>query len=174
MKTILATGELGTLRNVARASWVAMMPAPISSRPPPEKESVNATLPVGLVMVRAAREYQARTGYHVGFQTQAGGIRTAKDALAWMVLMKEEMSTRYLQPDLFRFGASSLLADIERQLEHYVTVAMRLITTTQWLDHGKATHLQEKNLPIQSQQEERREQTAQACKGWESRPETYS
>ena len=120
MKTILATGELGTLRNVARASWVAMQAGSDFIKTSTGKESVNATLPVGLVMVRAIREYREHTGHIVGFKP-AGGIRTAKDALAWMVLMKEELGDDYLRPDLFRFGASSLLADIERQLEHFVT-----------------------------------------------------
>ncbi len=120
MKTILATGELGTLRNVARASWVAMMAGSDFIKTSTGKESTNATLPVGLVMVRAIREYRERTGHIVGFKP-AGGIRKAKEALAWMVLMKEELGDDYLQPELFRFGASSLLADIERQLEHFVT-----------------------------------------------------
>ncbi|MEM9073451.1 MAG: deoxyribose-phosphate aldolase, partial [Myxococcota bacterium] len=120
MKTILATGELGTLRNVAKASWVAMMAGSDFIKTSTGKEPVNATLPVGLVMVRAIREYRERTGHIVGFKP-AGGIRAAKEALAWLVLMKEELGDRYLQPDLFRFGASSLLADIERQLEHFVT-----------------------------------------------------
>ena len=84
------------------------------------KEAVNATLPIGLVMVRALRTYLERTGYTVGFKP-AGGIRTAKDALAWMILMKEELGDDWLQPGLFRLGASGLLTDIERQLEHYVT-----------------------------------------------------
>ncbi len=120
MKTILATGELGTLRNVAMASWVAMMAGSDFIKTSTGKEPVNATLPVGLVMVRAIRQYREKTGHWVGFKP-AGGIRKAKQALAWLVLMKEELGDRYLQPDLFRFGASSLLADIERQLEHFVT-----------------------------------------------------
>ena len=120
MKTILATGELATLRNVAQASMVCMMAGADFIKTSTGKEAVNATLPVGLVMVRAIREYFERTGYAVGFKP-AGGIRTAKDALDWLILMKEELGDRWLQPDLFRFGASSLLTDIERQLEHYVT-----------------------------------------------------
>jgi deoxyribose-phosphate aldolase len=120
MKTILATGELGTLRNVARASWVCMMAGADFIKTSTGKEPVNATLPVSLTMVRAIREYQHLTGYKVGFKP-AGGIRTAKDALAWQILMKEELGNDWLQPDLFRFGASSLLGDIERQLSHHVT-----------------------------------------------------
>lgn len=120
MKSILATGELGTLRNVARASWVCMMAGSDFIKTSTGKEPVNATMPVSLVMVRAIREYQRLTGYKVGFKP-AGGIRTAKQALAWQILMKEELGNEWLEPELFRFGASSLLGDIERQLSHYVT-----------------------------------------------------
>lgn len=120
MKTILATGELGTLRNVARASWVAMMAGSDFIKTSTGKEPINATLEYGLVMTRAIRAYEELTGHEVGFKP-AGGIRTAKDALAWLVLMKEELGDRWLEPDLFRFGASSLLADIERQLEYHVS-----------------------------------------------------
>jgi deoxyribose-phosphate aldolase len=120
MKTILATGDLKTLRNVARASWVAMMAGSDFIKTSTGKESVNATLPVALVMVRAIRAYREETGYVVGFKP-AGGISTAKDAMNFQFLMKEELGTAWLQPGLFRFGASSLLADIERQLEYYVT-----------------------------------------------------
>jgi deoxyribose-phosphate aldolase len=120
IKTILATGELGTLRNVARASVVCMMAGADFIKTSTGKESVNATLPVGLVMARAIRGFRERTGHMVGLKP-AGGIRTAKDALDWLVLIKEELGDRWLRPDLFRFGASSLLTDIERQLEHFVT-----------------------------------------------------
>lgn len=120
LKTILATGELATLRNVARASLVCMMGGGDFIKTSTGKESVNATLPVSLVMARTIREYLERTGHRVGFKP-AGGIRTAKQALEWMLLMKEELGTRWLENDLFRFGASSLLTDIERQLEHHVT-----------------------------------------------------
>lgn len=120
MKTILATGELGTLRNVARASWVAMMAGSDFIKTSTGKEPINATLEYGLVMVRAIRAYEELTGQEIGFKP-AGGIRTAKDALAWLVLMKEELGDRWLEPDLFRFGASTLLADIERQLEMFTT-----------------------------------------------------
>ncbi len=120
MKTILATGELGTLRNVARASWVCMMAGADFIKTSTGKETVNATLPVGLVMTRAIREYQEATGYRVGFKP-AGGIRTAKQSLDWLILMKEELGDAWLQPDLFRLGASSLLTDIERQLEYFAT-----------------------------------------------------
>ncbi len=120
LKVILATGELGTLTNVARASLVCMMAGADFVKTSTGKESVNATLPVGLTMARAVRAYAERSGYAVGFKP-AGGIRTARDALLWMVLMKEELGHSWLQPDRFRFGASSLLSDLERQLEHHVT-----------------------------------------------------
>ncbi|MGC9418614.1 MAG: deoxyribose-phosphate aldolase [Rhodovulum sp.] len=122
LKTILATGELGTLTNVARASLVCMMAGADFIKTSTGKEPVNATLPVGLTMVRAIREYHAATGHQVGFKP-AGGISKAKDALVWLSLIKEELGDRWLQPDLFRFGASSLLGDIERQIEHHVTGA---------------------------------------------------
>jgi deoxyribose-phosphate aldolase len=120
LKTILATGELETLRNVARASLVCMMAGADFIKTSTGKEPVNATLPVGLTMVRAIREYGARMGHQVGFKA-AGGIRTAKEALVWLILMKEELGNAWVRPALFRFGASSLLADIERQLEHRLT-----------------------------------------------------
>jgi deoxyribose-phosphate aldolase len=122
VKAILATGELGTLRNVARASLVCMMAGADFIKTSTGKESVNATLPVSLVMIRAIRDYHERTGYRVGYKP-AGGISKAKDALVYLALMKEELGDRWLRPDLFRFGASSLLGDIERQLEHHVTGA---------------------------------------------------
>ncbi len=122
IKAILATGELGTLRNVARASLIAMMAGADFIKTSTGKESVNATLPVSLVMLRAIRAYDAATGIKVGYKP-AGGISKAKDALVYLSLMKEELGNRWLQPDLFRFGASSLLGDIERQLEHHVTGA---------------------------------------------------
>ena len=122
VKAILATGELGTLRNVARASLVCMMAGADFIKTSTGKESVNATLPVSLVMIRAIRDYYDRTGFRVGYKP-AGGISKAKDALVYLSLMKEELGDRWLRPDLFRFGASSLLGDIERQLEHHVTGA---------------------------------------------------
>ncbi|MDJ0631168.1 MAG: deoxyribose-phosphate aldolase [Rhodobacter sp.] len=120
MKTILATGELGSLRNVARASLVCMMGGADFIKTSTGKESVNATLPVSLVMIRALRDYCDRTGYRIGYKP-AGGISKAKDALTYLTLIRDELGTRWMQPDLFRFGASSLLGDIERQLEHHVT-----------------------------------------------------
>src|SRR5579859_6493014 len=120
MKTILATGELGTLRNVRAASLVCMMAGADFIKTSTGKEPTNATLPVSLIMVRAARDYFDRTGFRVGFKP-AGGIRTAKQSLDWLALMKEELGDAWLRPSLFRIGASGLLTDIERQLEHNVT-----------------------------------------------------
>ena len=120
MKSILATGELATLGNVARASMVAMMAGSDFIKTSTGKEGVNATLPFSLVMVRMIRDYFQRSGYAVGYKP-AGGIRSAKSALEYLYLMKDELGDRWLRPDLFRFGASSLLTDIERQLEHFVT-----------------------------------------------------
>ncbi len=120
MKTIIATGELSTLTNVAKASMVAMMAGSDFIKTSTGMEPVNATLPVSLTMIRMIRQYQELTGYRVGFKP-AGGISTAKDALTYLILIKEELGDEWLNPNMFRFGASSLLADIERQLEHQVT-----------------------------------------------------
>jgi deoxyribose-phosphate aldolase len=120
IKTILATGELGTLKNVRKASMVCMMAGADFIKTSTGKEPVNATLEVGLVMTRAIRDYLDKTGYKVGFKP-AGGIRAAKEAMVWQSLMKEELGDEWLMPNLFRFGASALLTDIERQLSHAVT-----------------------------------------------------
>ncbi|MBE2272139.1 MAG: deoxyribose-phosphate aldolase [Anaerolinea sp.] len=120
MKSILATGELATLRNVAQASLVCMMAGSDFIKTSTGKEPTNATLEVSLIMVRMIREYLDRTGIKVGFKP-AGGIRTAKQAMNWQILMKEELGDAWLFPNLFRFGASSLLTDIERQLSHHLT-----------------------------------------------------
>jgi deoxyribose-phosphate aldolase len=120
MKVILGTGDLLTLRNVARASVVAMMAGADFIKTSTGKETTNATLPVGLVMTRAIREYALETGMAVGFKP-AGGIRTAKQSLEWLALMKEELGDSWLNAEMFRFGASSMLGDIERQLEFHAT-----------------------------------------------------
>jgi len=120
MKVILGTGDLLTLRNVARASFVAMMAGADFIKTSTGKEPTNATLPVGFVMTRAIREYAQETGMAVGFKP-AGGIRTAKQSTEWLALMKEELGVSWMKAELFRFGASGLLNDIERQLEHYAT-----------------------------------------------------
>ncbi|XP_053575116.1 deoxyribose-phosphate aldolase [Bombina bombina] len=120
MKTILGTGELGSLTNIYRASLVAMMAGSDFIKTSTGKESVNATYPVALVMVRAIRDFYWRTGIKVGFKP-AGGIRSAKEALVWLSLIKEELGDEWLTPALFRIGASTLLGDIERQIYHHVT-----------------------------------------------------
>ena len=120
MKTILATGEIPTYTKVAKASWVAMMAGSDFIKTSTGKESENATLAVSLVMIRCIRDYYELTGVKVGYKP-AGGIQKAKQALDYLILLKEELGNDWLTPDLFRFGASSLLGDIERQLEHYVT-----------------------------------------------------
>jgi deoxyribose-phosphate aldolase len=120
MKVILGTGDLLTLRNVARASFVAMMAGADFPKTSTGKEPTNATLPVSLVMVRAIREYAQQTGMAVGFKP-AGGIRTAKQSLDWLAMMKEELGDSWLRAEMFRFGASGMLGDIERQLEHHAT-----------------------------------------------------
>jgi deoxyribose-phosphate aldolase len=120
MKSILATGELATLRNVAQASLVCMMAGSDFIKTSTGKESVNATLEVSLIMCRMIRDFADRTGHAVGFKP-AGGVRTAKQAMNWQFLMKEELGDAWLRNDLFRFGASALLTDIERQLSHFVT-----------------------------------------------------
>lgn len=119
LKTILATGHLGTLTNVYKASLVCMMAGSDFIKTSTGKEAVNATFPVAFVMVRAIRDFYQRTGFKVGFKP-AGGIRSAKEALSWLALMKEELGDEWMQPNLFRIGASSLLGDIERQLYHHV------------------------------------------------------
>lgn len=120
MKTILATGEIPTYTKVAKASWVAMMAGSDFIKTSTGKESINATLAVSLVMIRCIRDYYELTGVKVGYKP-AGGIQKAKQALDFLILLKEELGDDWLTPELFRFGASSLLGDIERQLEHYIT-----------------------------------------------------
>jgi deoxyribose-phosphate aldolase len=120
IKTILGTGELATLTNVAKASMVCMMAGADFIKTSTGKEKVNANLPTSLAMIRMIREFHERTGIEIGYKP-AGGISVTKDALVYMALMKEELGLRWLQPHLFRFGASSLLTDIERQLQHHVS-----------------------------------------------------
>jgi deoxyribose-phosphate aldolase len=120
MKVILGTGDLLTLRNIARASFVAMMAGADFIKTSTGKEATNATVPVSLVMVRAIREYAQQTGMAVGFKP-AGGIRTAKQSIDWLAMMKEELGDSWLRAEMFRFGVSGLLGDIERQLEHHAT-----------------------------------------------------
>jgi deoxyribose-phosphate aldolase len=120
IKTILGTGELATLNNVAKASVVCMLAGADFIKTSTGKEKVNANLQTSLAMVRMIRWFHEETGIEIGYKP-AGGIATAKLALDYMSLMKEELGTHWLQPHLFRFGASSLLTDIERQLEHSLT-----------------------------------------------------
>ena len=120
MKAIIATGDLSTLRNVAKASMVCMMAGADFIKTSTGKESTNANLTVGLTMVRQIRDFYDRTGVKIGFKP-AGGIKKAKDALNWLILIKEELGEDWLNQNLFRFGASSLLSDIERQIEHNLT-----------------------------------------------------
>ena len=120
LKTILGVGDLGTLKNVAKASQVAMMAGSDFIKTSTGKEASNATLPVSLTMVRMIRDYYERTGYKIGFKP-AGGISDAKTALLYLIMMKEELGLEWLNPEMFRFGASSLLNDLERQLEHCAT-----------------------------------------------------
>jgi deoxyribose-phosphate aldolase len=120
VKAILATGDIKTMRNVAKASMICMMAGADFIKTSTGKEAVNATLLVTLTMLRMIRDYQERTGFKVGYKP-AGGVSAAKDVLNYQILMKEELGRKWLEPDLFRVGASSLLADIERQLEHHVT-----------------------------------------------------
>uniref|UniRef100_H3CP47 Deoxyribose-phosphate aldolase n=1 Tax=Tetraodon nigroviridis TaxID=99883 RepID=H3CP47_TETNG len=120
MKTILAVGDLDNFTTVYKASLVAMMAGSDFIKTSTGKEAVNATFPVAIVMARAIRDYYLCTGYKVGFKP-AGGIRTAQESLLWLALIKEELGSDWLCPHLFRIGASSLLADIERQIYHYVT-----------------------------------------------------
>ena len=118
MKAIIATGELGTLKNIMRASIVCMQAGSDFIKTSTGKEPTNATIASSLVMVRAIRQYHEQTGVKVGFKP-AGGIRGAKQALEWLILMKEELDDEWMQPHLFRLGASALINDIERQLEHF-------------------------------------------------------
>jgi deoxyribose-phosphate aldolase len=120
IKAILGTGDLKTLRNVYKASMVAMQAGADFIKTSTGKEDVNATMPVSLTMVRALRDYGELTKFKIGFKP-AGGLKSAKDAMNWQILMKEELGRDWLEPNLFRFGASSMLADIERQLEHFIT-----------------------------------------------------
>ena len=120
LKTILATGELGSLRNVARASMVCMMAGADFIKTSTGKESVNANLVVSLVMLRGIRDFHQQTGTMVGFKP-AGGIRAARDAISYLVLMREELGLPWLNAHYFRIGASGVLGDISRQLEHYLS-----------------------------------------------------
>ncbi len=119
LKVILETGELATYDNVRRASWLAMLAGADVIKTSTGKVSPAATRPVTLVMLQAVRDFRARTGRQVGVKA-AGGIRSSKDALRYLVLVNEVVGPDWLSPDWFRFGASSLLNDLllQRQKLH--------------------------------------------------------
>jgi deoxyribose-phosphate aldolase len=120
LKVILETGELQTYDNIRRASYLAMLAGADFIKTSTGKVSVNATLPITLLMLEAVRDWQEETGEVIGVKP-AGGIRTAKDALRYLVVVKEVAGERWLTPDLFRFGASSLLNDVLMQRKKLLT-----------------------------------------------------
>jgi deoxyribose-phosphate aldolase len=120
LKVILETGELATYDNVRRASWLAMLAGADVIKTSTGKVSPAATLPVTLVMLEAVRDFRAATGRTVGVKP-AGGIRTTKDALRYLVLVNETVGEDWLHPDRFRFGASSLLNDLLLQRSKLAT-----------------------------------------------------
>lgn len=111
MKSILAVGECGSLENVYKAGMVAMMAGSDFIKTSTGKETVNATLPIGLVMIRSIIEFRRLTGRIIGLKP-AGGVRTVDDAIAWMLLVGNTLGDRWLTPALFRFGASGLLDNV--------------------------------------------------------------
>lgn len=115
LKVILETGELGTYDNIRRASWLAMEAGADFIKTSTGKVQPAATLPVALAMLEAVRDYEQRHGRSVGVKV-AGGVRTAKQALQYLVVVKETLGDHYLTPACFRIGASSLLNDILMQL----------------------------------------------------------
>jgi deoxyribose-phosphate aldolase len=120
LKVILETGELATLDNVARASWLAMLAGADFIKTSTGKVTPAASPPVALVMLGAVRDFAAATGRRVGVKV-AGGVRTAKDAIRYLVLVKETAGEAWLSPDLFRIGASSLLNDLLMQRRKQLT-----------------------------------------------------
>ena len=114
LKVILETGELVTYDNVRRASWLAMLAGADFIKTSTGKVSPAATLPVTLVMLEAVRDWREATGHQVGVKP-AGGIRTSKDAIKYLVLVNETAGADWLSPDWFRFGASTLLNDLLMQ-----------------------------------------------------------
>ena len=119
IKAILGVGDLETMRNVAKASLVCMMAGADFIKTSTGKESINANLNNSLVMLRMIREFHEFSGKKIGFKP-AGGISTAKSVLEFLILVMEELGDDWLNPNLLRIGASSLLIDIERQLYHHV------------------------------------------------------
>jgi deoxyribose-phosphate aldolase len=120
LKVILETGELATLDNVRRASWLAMVGGADFIKTSTGKVTPAATLPVTLVMLEAVRDFAEMTSMRIGVKP-AGGIRTAKDAVRYLVVVHEVAGAEWLTPDLFRFGASSLLNDILMQRHKQLT-----------------------------------------------------
>src|SRR6266702_1919947 len=120
LKVILETGELSTLDNVSRASWLAMLAGADFIKTSTGKVAPAATPPVTLVMLAAVRDFAAATGRRVGVKA-AGGIRTAKDAIRYLVLVRETAGPEWLTPDYFRIGASSLLNDLLMQRRKQLT-----------------------------------------------------
>ena len=118
IKAILGVGDLETMRNVAKASLVCMMAGADFIKTSTGKESINANLNNSLVMLRMIREFHEFSGKKIGFKP-AGGISTAKSVLEFLILVMEELGEDWLNPNLLRIGASSLLIDIERQLYHH-------------------------------------------------------
>jgi len=113
LKAILGIGECGTMQNVYKASMVCMMAGADFIKTSTGKEAVNANLTVGLCMIRAIQEFKRLTGKNIGLKP-AGGVKTVEDSIKWLVLVKETLGNEYLSPELFRFGASGLLDDIEK------------------------------------------------------------
>ena len=120
LKVIFETGELRTYDNVRRASWLAMLAGADFIKTSTGKVSPAATLPVTLILLEAVRDWHRQTGSLVGVKP-AGGIRTAKDAIRYLVLVNETCGPTWLTPDLFRFGASSLLNDLLLQRQRMAT-----------------------------------------------------
>ena len=115
LKVILETGELGTLDEVRRASMLAMAAGADFIKTSTGKVQPAATIPVTLVMLEAIRDFENATGVQIGMKP-AGGIRTSKDAIRYLVVLSETLGPRWMTPDWFRFGASSLLNDVLMQI----------------------------------------------------------
>jgi deoxyribose-phosphate aldolase len=120
LKVILETGELETYDNIRRASYLAMLAGPDFIKTSTGKVSVNATLPITLLMLQAVKDWFDQTKIQIGVKP-AGGIRTAKDAIKYLVVVKETAGEKWLTPKYFRFGASSLLNDVLMQRQKLTT-----------------------------------------------------
>lgn len=120
LKVILETGELQTYDNIRRASFLAMLAGGDFIKTSTGKVTVNATIPITMLMLQAVRDWYEETGELIGVKP-AGGIRTAKDAIKYLVIVRETAGETWLNPDLFRFGASSLLNDVLMQRQKLKT-----------------------------------------------------